>query len=183
MRDVSVTAASRLVERDGVLRAVGHGEAGLVLELGRHLAVADDDGLAVVVDVEELGRQRVAAVVALALLGVHPHLHEPDGTSLAERSGQPDVTFPYRSAVAGFLPIETPRLVLRTFAPQDATALAAYRSDPDVARYQSWAAPYSEEAASGLIAARRCSTGRPAASGSRSPSTTRGHSPATSPSG
>ena len=41
----------------------------------RHLAVADDHGLAVVVDVEQLRCQGVAAVVALALLGVHPHLH------------------------------------------------------------------------------------------------------------
>ena len=43
-------------------------------------AVADDDGLAVVVDVEQLGRQGVAAVVALALLGVHPHVHAADRT-------------------------------------------------------------------------------------------------------
>jgi len=39
------------------------------------------------------------------------------------------------------LPLSTRRLVLRRFRPGDAVALAAYRSDPDVARYQGWSAP------------------------------------------
>lgn len=38
--------------------------------------------------------------------------------------------------------LETERLVLRRFRADDAPVLAAYRSDPDVARYQSWDAPY-----------------------------------------
>ena len=38
--------------------------------------------------------------------------------------------------------LQTPRLVLRPFAPGDEPAFAAYRSDPHVARYQSWDAPY-----------------------------------------
>lgn len=42
-----------------------------------------------------------------------------------------------------FLPFATTRLRLRSFLPHDAPAFAAYRSDPDVARYQSWATPYS----------------------------------------
>jgi RimJ/RimL family protein N-acetyltransferase len=33
---------------------------------------------------------------------------------------------------------ETGRLVARSFVPADAEAFAAYRGDPDVARYQSW---------------------------------------------
>jgi RimJ/RimL family protein N-acetyltransferase len=37
---------------------------------------------------------------------------------------------------------ETSRLVLRRFAPGDEAAFAAYRSDPEVARYQSWDAPF-----------------------------------------
>jgi RimJ/RimL family protein N-acetyltransferase len=36
----------------------------------------------------------------------------------------------------------TPRLVLRRFSAADADRFAAYRSVPDVARYQSWDAPY-----------------------------------------
>ncbi|MFI7601614.1 GNAT family N-acetyltransferase [Actinoplanes sp. NPDC049681] len=39
--------------------------------------------------------------------------------------------------------ITTERLVLRRFRLEDAGALAAYRSDPAVARYQSWNSPYS----------------------------------------
>ncbi|AGL18732.1 GNAT family N-acetyltransferase [Actinoplanes sp. N902-109] len=39
--------------------------------------------------------------------------------------------------------IATERLVLRRFRAEDAAVLAAYRSDPAVARYQSWTAPYS----------------------------------------
>jgi len=38
--------------------------------------------------------------------------------------------------------LETERLVLRRFRDDDAPALAAYRSVPEVARYQSWDAPY-----------------------------------------
>lgn len=37
--------------------------------------------------------------------------------------------------------LETPRLRLRRFRADDAPALAAYRSDPVVARYQGWTAP------------------------------------------
>jgi RimJ/RimL family protein N-acetyltransferase len=38
--------------------------------------------------------------------------------------------------------ITTERLVLRRFRTADAAVLAAYRSDPEVARYQSWDAPF-----------------------------------------
>jgi aminoglycoside 6'-N-acetyltransferase len=39
--------------------------------------------------------------------------------------------------------ISTQRLTLRCFRDSDAEAFAAYRSIPEVARYQSWDAPYS----------------------------------------
>jgi RimJ/RimL family protein N-acetyltransferase len=42
-----------------------------------------------------------------------------------------------------FSPIETDRLLLRPFKAGDAQAFADYRSDPEVARYQGWDAPYS----------------------------------------
>jgi RimJ/RimL family protein N-acetyltransferase len=48
--------------------------------------------------------------------------------------------------------LSTRRLTLRRFRQDDAAALAAYRSHPDVARYQSWAAPVSVEDARELIA-------------------------------
>ncbi|GAA1667984.1 GNAT family protein [Kribbella yunnanensis] len=40
--------------------------------------------------------------------------------------------------------VQTERLTLRRFTPGDATAFAAYRSDPEVARFQSWEAPVRE---------------------------------------
>jgi RimJ/RimL family protein N-acetyltransferase len=40
------------------------------------------------------------------------------------------------------VPIATERLLLRRFSDADAETLAAYRSDQDVARYQSWDAPF-----------------------------------------
>jgi RimJ/RimL family protein N-acetyltransferase len=43
--------------------------------------------------------------------------------------------------------VSTERLVLRRFREEDAGALAAYRNDPEVARYQSWSVPYSPERA------------------------------------
>jgi RimJ/RimL family protein N-acetyltransferase len=39
---------------------------------------------------------------------------------------------------ADFQPIETERLVLRRSVPDDAGAIATYRSDPEVGRYQGW---------------------------------------------
>ena len=50
-----------------------------------------------------------------------------------------------------FQPLVTSRLRLRLLEPRDAEHLSAYRSDPKVARYQSWTAPYSASAALELI--------------------------------
>jgi RimJ/RimL family protein N-acetyltransferase len=58
------------------------------------------------------------------------------------------------SGAPGILPgvrMLTRRLVVRRFHPADAGALAVYRSDPEVARYQSWSAPVSLEAAATLV--------------------------------
>jgi aminoglycoside 6'-N-acetyltransferase len=49
----------------------------------------------------------------------------------------------------------TERLVLRPMAIGDAAALAAYRSDPTQARYQSWETPYPVDSAAALIAEMR----------------------------
>ena len=59
--------------------------------------------------------------------------------------------------------METARLVLRRFESADAPALAAYRSDPEVSRYQSWEAPVSIGDAERLVAA--FSAGDPRAPG------------------
>jgi RimJ/RimL family protein N-acetyltransferase len=48
--------------------------------------------------------------------------------------------------------LETSRLILRPFAETDLEPFVAYRSDPDVARYQSWTAPYSREDGLAFIA-------------------------------
>jgi RimJ/RimL family protein N-acetyltransferase len=45
----------------------------------------------------------------------------------------------------------TGRLVVRRFVPADAAAFAAYRSDPSVARYQSWTAPFALAEARHLV--------------------------------
>jgi RimJ/RimL family protein N-acetyltransferase len=46
----------------------------------------------------------------------------------------------------------TERLLIRRFRPDDTAAFAAYRSDPEVARYQSWEAPVPEPEAARLVA-------------------------------
>jgi len=46
----------------------------------------------------------------------------------------------------------TEHLVLRRMTGDDAAALAAYRSDPVQARYQSWEVPYPVDSARALIA-------------------------------
>jgi RimJ/RimL family protein N-acetyltransferase len=47
--------------------------------------------------------------------------------------------------------IETDRLALRRFRSGDAPALAAYRSDPAVARFQGWTAPVALDSAVSLV--------------------------------
>jgi RimJ/RimL family protein N-acetyltransferase len=49
-------------------------------------------------------------------------------------------------------PIQTDRLILRYFTQLDIAAFSAYRSDPEVARYQGWDAPYSREQAAQFVA-------------------------------
>jgi aminoglycoside 6'-N-acetyltransferase len=51
-----------------------------------------------------------------------------------------------------FTELVADRLVLRRFRAADAPAFAAYRSDPAVARYQSWDTPYPLERAESMIA-------------------------------
>jgi RimJ/RimL family protein N-acetyltransferase len=50
-------------------------------------------------------------------------------------------------------PLYSQRLALRPFEPRDAVPFARYRSDVDVARYQSWEAPYSLAQAEAFVAA------------------------------
>jgi aminoglycoside 6'-N-acetyltransferase len=54
----------------------------------------------------------------------------------------PDIAFEER---------RTDRLVIRRFQAQDAPTLAAYRSDPTVARYQSWDSPFTLAQAQAFI--------------------------------
>jgi RimJ/RimL family protein N-acetyltransferase len=51
-----------------------------------------------------------------------------------------------------FTPIHTERLLLRPPRASDAVHLAARRSDPEVARYQNWIAPYPLDRAEAMIA-------------------------------
>jgi RimJ/RimL family protein N-acetyltransferase len=50
------------------------------------------------------------------------------------------------------LTFETDRLNLRPFEDRDAQAFSDYRSDPEVARYQGWEAPYSLKQAAAFVA-------------------------------
>ncbi len=50
------------------------------------------------------------------------------------------------------LPLETPRLILRPFTDRDAEPFSRYRSDPEVARYQGWEAPFSLGQAARFVA-------------------------------
>ncbi len=47
--------------------------------------------------------------------------------------------------------LETGQLLLRTFQDADVEPFMSYRSDPAVARYQGWEAPYSREAAAAFV--------------------------------
>ena len=45
------------------------------------------------------------------------------------------------------LPIRTERLTIRHLRATDMPVVAAYRNDPEVARFQDWALPYDQQAA------------------------------------
>lgn len=47
--------------------------------------------------------------------------------------------------------LRTPRLLLRPFQKLDLEPFAAYRSDPGVARYQSWSSPYTLDQARAFL--------------------------------
>jgi RimJ/RimL family protein N-acetyltransferase len=51
--------------------------------------------------------------------------------------------------------IETERLLLRPFLEEDLEGFVAYRSDPEVARYQGWDAAYSTDDARSFLDAQR----------------------------
>ncbi len=48
-------------------------------------------------------------------------------------------------------PLRTRRLVLRAMRASDAASFAAYRNDPEVARYQSWDLPFTEQDAVAML--------------------------------
>jgi RimJ/RimL family protein N-acetyltransferase len=54
-------------------------------------------------------------------------------------------------ADVNFTSLTSERLELRRFRPDDLDAFVAYRSDPRVARYQAWEAPYPEREARDFI--------------------------------
>lgn len=54
-------------------------------------------------------------------------------------------------AEQAFAPVRTRRLCLRRFRDTDAGAFAAYRSYPEVAKYQGWDAPYPLDRAETFI--------------------------------
>jgi len=52
------------------------------------------------------------------------------------------------------LPLTTERLLIRLMRPDDAARVTAYRNDPEVARYQDWPLPFTEEMVSERLTAR-----------------------------
>jgi len=56
------------------------------------------------------------------------------------------------TGVMAVLPIRSERLVLRVMQPSDAAVLAAYRDDPDTARFQDWPLPFALADAERLLA-------------------------------
>ena len=62
-----------------------------------------------------------------------------------------DVAVPPVSPDPGFEGLRSERLLVRRFRGEDAETLAAYRSDPEVARYQGWETPMSLDEARGFV--------------------------------
>src|SRR6187431_2110665 len=64
-----------LRDRDRIFGTVGGCEPGLVVELRGDVALDEQHRLTEVVDVEQLRRERIAAVMTLALLGIEMNSH------------------------------------------------------------------------------------------------------------
>ena len=58
-------------------------------------------------------------------------------------------------SVGQMLPLTTERLQLRMVRADDTARVAAYRNDPDVAKYQDWPLPYTEQMVIDRLAARQ----------------------------
>lgn len=56
-----------------------------------------------------------------------------------------------KNRTAQMILLKTRRLLLRPFQQQDLESFAAYRSDPEIARYQSWAAPFTLDPADAFL--------------------------------
>lgn len=63
------------------------------------------------------------------------------------------------TAAVDLLPLATDRLLLRAFRAADAPILAAYRDDPNVARYQGWEIPFTAAAAAEFVTSQKSVTG------------------------
>ena len=63
-----------------------------------------------------------------------------------------DASRPSQTPDVAFREHRSDRLVIRRFRAEDAASLAAYRSEPATARYQSWDTPFSQEQARSFIA-------------------------------
>ena len=74
-------------------------------------------------------------------------LRDAEGTVVATATATARIVRAGLMAHVDFTVLAAERLVLRRFRPADLPAFVAYRSDPEVARYQSWSAPFPMEAA------------------------------------
>src|SRR5581483_621095 len=97
---------SGLDDFDGELGTIGFGEVGLLLEARWHGAVALLAGVAVLVELEELRCQRLAAVVTLAFLAIDANLERAGighafTLPLYERAGRVRRPLPIRQFGAG----------------------------------------------------------------------------------
>jgi aminoglycoside 6'-N-acetyltransferase len=72
----------------------------------------------------------------------------PSDDPIAAARGLP----PPRDPDVGFAALRTARLTICRFRAEDAAALAAYRSEPEIARHQGWETPFLEEQAAAFIA-------------------------------
>ena len=80
-------------------------------------------------------------------LEVHPHglavLAGHEGVKHAGQRGWPQ--YPRSGRVWAVIQIRTPRLTLRPFVAQDESVVMAYKNDPEVARFQGWRLPFTQE--------------------------------------
>lgn len=93
---------------------------------------------------------RVGRIAESTSAGRRPPVIDADAAAVVQSHARRPDEEPWTVSLADRLPVRRGPVVLRRFRPEDLEAFLAYRSDPEIARYQGWS-PVDRAAAGGFL--------------------------------